>query len=248
MTQISRHWMITSLLTSSFLMTLLPAQAAAVLEASLPPSAKLAYTISASHKGLKISGHADIVWQADAQHYQAVLTTRAMLVGTILEERSSGRVTKQGLRPLNFTEKRLRKNPTGVRFDHAGDTAVFSSAQKKVPIKAHAQDKASALWQLIAMARSAPDRFQKGSTWEMPVAGRGEMQTWTFEVMGQGTLDTPLGQLDTVQVKKLPRSKNRTDEIIMWLAPSQEWYPVRLRYTEENGDYIEQMIKSIDKQ
>ncbi len=248
MTLIFRHWAATGVFASACLSALLPAQAAPARQDNLPPSAKLAYTVSASHKGLKIGGHTDVVWQADAQGYQAVLTTRALLVGTILEERSSGSVTKQGLRPQEFTEKRLRKQPTGIRFDHAGKTAIFSPSQKEATFKGRVQDKASALWQLIAMARSNPNRFQQGTTWKMPVAGRDEMQTWTFEVMGKDTLDTPLGKLKTVQIKKLPRNEDKTDEILMWLAPAKEWYPVKLRYTEENGDYIEQMIKSIDKQ
>lgn len=245
---IFRRWVATALFASACVGALLPAQAAPAPHASLPPSAKLAYTVSASHKGLKIGGHTDVVWRADGHSYQAVLSTRVVLVGTILEERSSGRVGKHGLQPQEFTEKRLRKPATGVRFDHANARAVFSPAQTQAAFKGRAQDKASALWQLIAMARSNPNDFQQGSTWKMPVAGRGKMQTWTFEVMGTDTLDTPLGKLETIQVKKLPRHADRTDEIVMWLAPAQEWYPVKLRYTEDNGDYIEQMITSIDQQ
>lgn len=247
MTHAFKRWTVAGLFAGVCLSALLPAQAAPALQASLPPSAKLAYTVSASHKGLKIGGHTDVAWQADGQQYQAVLSTRALLVGTILEERSSGSVTKQGLRPQQFTEKRLRKDPSGVRFDHAKRTATFSPSQQEAAFKGQAQDKASALWQLIAIARGAPERVKTGTTWKMPVAGRNAMQTWTFEVMGRETLDTPLGKLDTVRVQKLPRSKDRTDEITMWLAPAQEWYPVKLRYTEENGDYIEQTIKSINK-
>jgi hypothetical protein len=33
----------------------------------------------------------------------------------------------------------------------------------------------------------------------------------------------------------------------LWLAPSRDWYPVRLRFTDADGDYVDQVITDIKK-
>jgi hypothetical protein len=42
-----------------------------------------------------------------------------------------------------------------------------------------------------------------------------------------------------------PDSKGQHLDI--WLAPSMEWYPVRLRYTDSDTEFIEQTLQKITK-
>ena len=34
--------------------------------------------------------------------------------------------------------------------------------------------------------------------------------------------------------------------IDIWLAPQQDWYPVKLRETDKNGDYLDMSLSSLN--
>jgi hypothetical protein len=54
-----------------------------------------------------------------------------------------------------------------------------------------------------------------------------------------------MGTLNTVRIHKLPPPDQQGQQIDIWLAPALEWYPVRIRTTEADGDTIEQSLASI---
>lgn len=81
----------------------------------------------------------------------------------------------------------------------------------------------------------------------MFVAGRRDAETWTFKVMQNESLSTALGQLDTVHIIKAPPPDSKDQQVELWLAPSLEWYPVRVRFSDADGDFVEQMIGQIKK-
>ena len=56
----------------------------------LPPPAELDYGIKARQNGLSLNGEATMRWDHGSQGYAIGVTTRAMLVGKILEEKSEG--------------------------------------------------------------------------------------------------------------------------------------------------------------
>lgn len=214
---------------------------------SLPPSATLKYTIEARQSGLKISGDTEMKWQADTKLYSVSIATRAMVVGKILDERSTGSIDGYGLAPATFTEKRFRKKATTATFNREDKTIRFSAAGETFPITGGEQDRASAIWQLASMARATPAKFKSGSSWTMPVAGRREVKPWTFKVIKKEKVKTPLGTIDTLQLQKMPSQDSREQQITVWLAPSHHWYPVKLRFSEANGDYINQTLQKIEK-
>jgi len=42
-----------------------------------------------------------------------------------------------------------------------------------------------------------------------------------------------------------PDSKEQT--LDLWLAPGLEWYPVKLRFSDGDRDYVEQTLEKITK-
>jgi len=77
------------------------------------------------------------------------------------------------------------------------------------------------------------------------VAGRRDAEPWTFKVVKQEKIRTGMGELDTIHVKREPRD-GRGDSVEVWLAPGQEWYPVKIRFEDER-DTIDQTVKSITR-
>jgi hypothetical protein len=211
----------------------------------VPPSADLHYTIRANQKGLTLDGTAQVKWRAGEGSYSVSSESRASIFGKILENRSEGRIDAYGLAPSTWYEKRLRKEGFTTTFDRGGKTVSFSASERSYPLLGGEQDRASAQWQLAAVARAAPEKMVAGSEWKFFVAGRRDAEQWTFKVIGRDKLRTPLGTLETVHLSKSPPAGYPDQKLDLWLAPGREWYPVKLRLEEDGGEFVEQTISAI---
>jgi hypothetical protein len=215
----------------------------------LPPSAELHYTIKAKQHGLSIGGDGVLRWSWDASdHSYSILSeTRAALFGKIQESKSEGGIDEFGLAPLQFTDKRFRKEPTTTTFKRDTKLISFSESADTYPIKGGEQDRASASWQLLAQARGAPGKFIDGSEWSMFVAGRRDAEPWMFKVVNHEMISTALGKFNAVHLVKAPPPDSKDQQLDIWLAPALEWYPVRLRFADADGDFVDQLLESVDK-
>jgi hypothetical protein len=211
----------------------------------LPPSADLSYSIKARQSGMALGGDAVINWRAGDQHYSIVAETRTPLLGKILDNKSAGAVDDYGLAPEQFYEKRLFKDARTTSFRRDSKTIVFSDSQQSYPIKGGEQDRASVQWQLIALARAAPDKFTPGSQWDFFVAGQRDAERWVFKVVKRETVHTAMGELDTVHLVKTPAPDAQDKQLDIWLAPKLDWFPVRLRFDDGDGDFVEQTLEKI---
>ena len=220
---------------------------AAVAHADLPPSADLQYKITARQKGISLTGDAVVNWRAGDGQYSVVTESRAQVLGKILENRSEGKVDEFGLAPATFTEKRFRKEPTVATFDRAARSLSFNSGGKTYALAGGEQDRASAQWQLAALARAQPDKFTPGSEWKFLVAGRKDAEPWVFKVVRREKINTGLGRIDAVHLSKAPPADSREQQVDLWLAPGREWYPVQLRFSDEDGEFVEQTVDKISK-
>ncbi|MBB5202372.1 DUF3108 domain-containing protein [Glaciimonas immobilis] len=229
--------------------TSLPAHPAIKRAFNLPPSADLTYTIRARQSGLSISGDAAVKWQADDKVFSVEATTRAMILGKILEAKSEGKIDAYGLAPLQFTDKRFHKNSTTTTFnrDAANGTVTFSQSDASYPIKGGEQDRTSIVWQLIGVARATPKTFKPGSSWVFFVAGQRDAELWTFKIVSREKISTGMGEVDAIHVYREPPPDATDQRLDIWLAPSLEWYPVRIRFTDSNNDFVEQTLDRINK-
>lgn len=220
---------------------------AAKQKLSIPPSASLSYSIKAQQKGLTLSGEASVHWTYVGNRFSVTSTARSGLFGKILESTSEGNIDEHGLAPARFTQKRFRKGSTTTSFDRAARTIRFSRPVPAYPLKGGEQDHSSVIWQLISMARATPARFKPNSEWQFLVAGDHDVDPWTFKVANQERIRTPYGEINTVHLVRSPSPDSGKQQLDIWLAPSMEWYPVRLRYSEPDGEYIEQVLEGIGK-
>ena len=225
--------------------------AIAANEINPPPSAELRYTIKAKQKGIPVSGEANVKWQLggnnDTQSYSVVTETRVILFGKILDASSFGRIDIHGLAPDKFVEKRFGKTESITRFDRGSKTINFTESSQTYSIKGGEQDRTSASWQLVILARAAPDKFIAGSEWKMFVAGRRDAEDWSFKVAGTETVVTPLGEFSAVHFIKAPPPDSKDQQLEIWLAPKLEWYPVRLKFSDADGDNVDQLLGSVKK-
>jgi hypothetical protein len=213
----------------------------------IPPSADLTYSIKARQKGFSINGDAVVSWRVAGGKYTLRADTRAMLLGNILENRSEGLIDAFGVAPTQFYEKRIRHDPWTTTFDRGGKGISFSEGKLVYPLKGGEQDRSSVSWQLVAVARAAPENFTPGSEWTFFVAGRRDAEPWTFKVVKQESIRTGLGPVDAVHLVKLPPPDSKDQTLDIWLAPAHEWYPVRLRFTDNDDEFVDQTLEKIVK-
>lgn len=214
---------------------------------NLPPSADLHYSIKATQRGLSLTGESVTTWRAGDGRYTIASETRAALFGKLLEHKSEGTVDDYGLAPAQFYEKRFRKDPSTTTFKRDTRTIVFGDAGESYPLKGGEQDRTSAAWQLLAVARGAPDKFTPGSEWAFFVAGRRDAEPWVFKVVNRETIRTGQGEVNAVHLVKAPPAKSQGQQVDLWLAPSLDWYPVQLRFADNDGDFVEQTLEKIAK-
>ncbi|MFD2365537.1 DUF3108 domain-containing protein [Pseudoduganella sp. GCM10020061] len=216
-------------------------------KADVPPSADLTYTVQALQKGFSLAGESVVNWRVADGRYSLVANTRAMLLGQIIENRSEGAIVATGLAPDQFYEKRMRKSPFTTTFDREANTVAFSEDKKKrYQIRGGEQDRASAQWQLASMARATPGKFAPGAEVSFVVAGRTDAKMWRFKVAGKETLATGAGTLETVHLAK-SNPEPGEQAIDLWFAPSLGWYPVKLRFSDKDGEYVEQTLAKLTK-
>lgn len=211
----------------------------------LAPSADLVYSIKARQRGIALSGESVSNWRAGDGKYSLLAETKAALFGKILEQRSEGAIDDFGLAPAQFVEKRFRKEAATTTFKRDSKTIVFSEGDDSYPLKGGEQDRNSTIWQLVSIARATPEKFTPGSEWSFFVAGRRDAEPWTFKVVKQETVATGQGLVEAVHLTKAPPPDKKGQQVDLWLAPSLEWYPVKVTFADEDGDYVEQTLQKV---
>ena len=220
---------------------------AALAMASPAPSADLHYGVNSRMKGFSLNGEGLVQWRAGAGKYSLSVQMSVPLVGTLHVQRSEGAIAGASLAPQSFYEKRFRKEATHTVFDRAARRVTYSGDAKPTALAEGEQDRASAQWQLVAMARAEPGKFTPGSEWKFTVAGRRDAETWTFRVVGQEPVKTGMGDLLAVHLVKAPPPDSQEQSVDIWLAPSLEWYPVRLRFADADGGFVDQRLKKMTR-
>jgi hypothetical protein len=216
---------------------------------NLPPSADLAYSISARQRGFTLNGDATLSWRQGDGKYTINTDSRVALLGKLTENRSQGTIDSFGLAPNEYYDKRFRKDPVTANFDREAKTISFSDGKQTYPIKGGEQDRVSVSWQLVALARANKDKFKPGSDWHFFVVGPHDADPWTFRVIGREKVQAgaAIGSVDTVHVLREPPPGSKDQTLDIWLAPSLEWYPVKLRFVDNDRDYVEQTLEKITR-
>jgi hypothetical protein len=133
-------------------------------------------------KGLfTLSGTAVLDWHHDGQQYEARLEARALAGSRV--QRSTGRITPEGLAPTYFSDKSRGEQAT--HFDRANGRLVFSNNRPQAPLEAGMQDRLSVMLQLSALVAGDPAKYPPGTQVALPTASTRcsswrARRTWRF--------------------------------------------------------------------
>lgn len=155
---------------------------------------------------------------------------------------SRGTVSEQGLRPERF----LASVKRGSRSEES--LAVFNweqgqvrlgrmPQQTTVALPAGSQDIISFMYQL-ALLPPAPGRIT------MPFTRGRQLESTSFDVLPEETIDTPLGRLRAVPV--IQARESGRESLAVWLATEYRNLPIRIRFFNRDGELSgEQLVSAI---
>ncbi|MEO6921729.1 MAG: DUF3108 domain-containing protein [Collimonas sp.] len=215
-------------------------------QTSPPPSAELKYNVEALQKGQNYHGSGKITWQTDGANYTINGQAGALFI-TVLDFKSGGEINGFGVAPVIYTQKRFRKPATETTFDREHNNIVFSSSANKYPRSGGEQDRASVVWQLASIGRGDSAQFSPGAVIDLFVAGPLDAETWRMQVVGQEQLEVDGNNLSVWHVIRIPEPGSHEQRLDIWLSPQQDWYPVRLRFTETDGDYLDMSLSKLKR-
>jgi hypothetical protein len=212
-----------------------------------PASTQLAYVLTGNYRG-EIHGHAQVEWIRQGTQYQVNLD---VMVGPkfmpLISRRmtSDGELGEQGLRPLRYDEDTKvlfrERRRVSVLFR---DSGVVLANGRFVEVAAGVQDSASQFVQLTWLFLAQRELLAPGRMIAMPLALPRKLHRWVYEVMGEETLDTPMGALPAWRLK--PRQEAGGGDLTaeVWIAPQLQYLPVRLRIHQDAQNFVDLMLQA----
>ncbi|MBT9538448.1 DUF3108 domain-containing protein [Thiobacillus sp.] len=205
----------------------------------LPPRLDLRYRLS---YGIA-SGQQTLVWVNEGERY--TLTSVAAATGVAgmfyrghFAQTSRGRITTKGLQPEEFWDQRGKKHSRAT-FD-AGQGQIVLVPDKGAPrqfsYEGEVQDALSLFFQF---ALTAPP---SGEQLAYTVFNGKKLRNYRYEVLGEVQLDTRLGVLRTLHLKRADAGDGRFE---IWLAIERYYLPVRMQRSDEGDSVMQLDIESI---
>lgn len=210
-------------------------QASPGVKFSVPPSGELQY--DTFYNGVR-NQPGTIHWTSNAQRYEMVVSVPLPFVGTFVYS-SHGRIDAFGIAPDQYIEKRGRRPEDVAIFNRTDKKIAFTRTPASLPLPDGAQDRFSMVMQLASLVRGDPGAYKPGVTRQFFVVDNDSGENWPIETIGDETIRTAQGYLETRHFKRLPRHDGDLRRIDVWLAPSLGWLPARILQTEPNGTQFE---------
>lgn len=183
-----------------------------------------------------------IRWEQDGRRYRLAVETRVLWFRFAFQ--SSGDLGERGLSPTRYEEARRSKVEV-ARFDHAANTVVFETRGGQVPMPAAFQDRFSIFLQLVGWVRGDPQRYASpGVVESFNVADTREVEPMQIQYVGEEQVDAGGDVVRARHFVRLPRHPGDKRRVEIWLAPSLDGMPVRLRQTEPDGTQIDLVYRS----
>lgn len=207
----------------------------------LPRLAQLNFAVYKGMSGFRV-GEAQHKLEIADHHYNLAATIETIGIASIfksyqLVHTSRGILTKQGLRPEHFSEDKSDahgKQSLSANFDWENHTLSFSGGNK-AELPTPAQDILSFLYQFSQVSLAT-------EIVPLSVSNGKKLEYYEFEVGAEEVIDTRLGQLRTLKLRKLHIAGEEGTEI--WLGLDYRLLPVKIRQIDRAGEISGEMIIS----
>ncbi|MBH9551228.1 DUF3108 domain-containing protein [Inhella gelatinilytica] len=208
-----------------------------------PLSTRLRYALTGNYRG-PVHGDAEVEWLRQGHRYQvrlrvsvgpeiAPFVTRLMV--------SEGELGPDGVRPRRYDEETrqlFRTRQSTLRFVD-GLIEFTSSGARREQAPAGVQDTASQFVQLTWLMLTGRLALEPGTQVELPLALPRRLYAWRYEVMGQETLETPVGALPAWELRPHVDDARGTLRATVWLAAGLQFLPARIRIVQDDDTWVD---------
>jgi len=196
-------------------------------------------TVGRSEWRLVPIGNGRFLWESRSETAGA----GALIRDVYINERSESETFGQTFRPSVYTYERYGENATRnvrVTFDWKNGVALNTANGYtwRMSVPPETLDKFN---YLLALMR---DLTEGKRSMQYTVADGGRLKVYDLREIGTETLETALGTLETVKIRRLRHQDDR--EAILWCAPALGFLPVKLEYRDGDGRLISMTIQSIE--
>ena len=205
-----------------------PVPAAPVARRELPSRLNLRYTVLAGEDDFKL-GQAIYTWQQRDGHYTLVSIASAsglasLFVGGKLVQVSEGLVTPGGLQPEQYWLARNERRQETARFDWS--QARLEQNGGSVELPAGSQDLLSFPFHLAMWVDAA------ATEWDLAVTNGRNLRVYHFRNLGRESINQGGAVVDALHLQGSRAGEGTLD---VWLAPSRNWLPLRIRTLDQKG-------------
>ena len=212
-----------------------------------PPSTRLTYVLKGNYRG-EVHGDARVQWVRQGSRYQVHLDVNigpsfAPLISRRMT--SDGELGEQGLVPQRYDEAtRLpfqQARRVSLQFTPEQITLANGSQQETLP---GVQDSASQFVQLTWLFTNRPELLRTGNTVTLALALPRRVGRWTYDVLGEERLATPIGEIDTFHLRPRLGQGRPGNELIFeaWFAPTLQYLPVRIRIQQNEDTFADLLL------
>ena len=162
----------------------------------------------------------------------------------VIKERSQCRLQNGSIQPLNYSYSQTggsKERFVNMTFDWQTNRVTNHVNNKpwSMSIPDNTQDK---LGYLLAIML---DVSRGKTSMSYHIADGGKLKTYDIRVIGEETLLTSSGKIDTVMIKRiLPKKKKRST--VIWLAKQLGYLPVKIQQNEKNDVVYSMTLTSLN--
>jgi hypothetical protein len=224
-----------------------PSASASAVPFGWPPSTRLTYTLVGNYRG-EIHGNARVQWVRVGPRYQVHMDVSLGPSFAPLMARnmtSDGELSEAGLVPRRYDEatKLPFQSPRRAGMQFTPETVTLANGSTREAM-AGMQDTASQFVQMTWLFTTQPELLRVGNSISLPLALPRRLDRWTYDVLAEQRLATPVGELDTFHVKPRRADDRPRGELSaeIWFAPSLQYLPVRIRIQQDADTFIDLMM------
>ena len=210
---------------------------AAAVQAAPPARVEIDYQVLHNGSQLATVKH---VLEHDGRTYRLTETWAGRgllaLLGEVLRT-SRGKIATGGLQPLEYMDKRPRRDTARARFSWEENTLTqeFRDGPQVKPLPPHAQDRLSFLF---APAFHAPG----AGPIEYNVADGKGVSHYQFRVVARERLSLPAGEFDALRLDQVDDGGRATQ---VWFDAARSYLPLRVLVVQKDGTRIDQVAARI---
>lgn len=193
-----------------------------------------------SHNGLSTVAKRELARRGE--HW--VLSQNARIFFLKVDEEALIETTDSGLRPLRYDYENSvsSKRNQRIRFDWQRNTVADKKARKpwSFELKDNYTDQLSSQLQLRQQLLAGS--FDDNGHIEQTIISNGKIKTYRIEKLGEESVETALGNFDTVKLRR--HREGSSSETFIWMAPELNFLIVKMEQVEDDDNFSLEILKA----